>query len=139
MLLAAGAAQAQVVMRGDVGIRLDDNRARVWVEDITNFGGVDTDRLRFRLWASEDEWRDGGDRELLSVMPVGRLRAHENRSEIRRKGPLWEPDSGWYYVTLVLEERSADQTGAVRWVPRDRVEFDGRFYISKRFNPFWPF
>ena len=50
---------------------------------------------------------------------------------------LHRPDSDWYYVTVVVEERVVDDTGS-HWEFRDSRESDDQVFITSRFFPFFP-
>ena len=139
LALAALAAPAQVVMRGDVHYWISNSRVRVDVEDITNFGDQTTDRLRFVVWASEDPWEYYDRGRVLAVVALPRLGAHRNFDDVGRTMRVHRPPTGWYYVTLGLMERKVDENGQVRWVVRDKVEFRGQHYFSRSWFPDFPF
>ncbi len=131
-------ASAQVVLRGDVDAWFYGSRVRIDVEDMTNLSDVTTDKLRFRLWASEDSWRTYDRGELIAFGSLPRLNARQNLNDFHRTLHVQRPDdSGWYYVTLTLEERTVDENGQTRWQIRDVVEFDGRRYFQR--SAWFPF
>jgi hypothetical protein len=142
LLLAATAigTQAQVVMRGDVNYWTYGSRVRFEVDDITNFSDQPTDRLRLVLWASEDPWEEFDRGRVIGLMALPRLNPRQNLDDVHRTTHLYRVPSGWYYVTLVLAERTVDENGQVRWLTRDKVEFDGQRYFSRRSPfPLFPF
>lgn len=134
---AAPAVQAQVVLRGNASYRIYGDRVRVSVEDLTNLGATTTGRLRLMVWASEDPWEyfDPGNLIAFSLLP--RLGPYQNYSDVRRTMSLHKPSTGWYYITVTLEERVL-QDGVYRWVIRDKVEFDDQAYFWRRPSG-WPF
>jgi hypothetical protein len=142
-LLLAGTAigaKAQVVMRGDVDYWTYGSRVRFEVDDITNLSDQPTDRLRLILWASEDPWEDFDRGRILGLAALPRLGPNQNLDDVHRTTHLYRIPSGWYYVTLTLAERTVDENGLVRWVIRDKVEFDDRRYFSRRSPlPLFPF
>jgi hypothetical protein len=136
----AAGAHAQLVARGDVDLWFYGSRVRIDFEDLTNFSDAQTDRLRFRLWASEDPWRTYDRGELISIGALPRLQPNQNLSDFHRTVHVHRPDDpGWYYLTLTLEERTFDENGQKSWQIRDVVEFDGRRFF-RRFSWFpFPF
>ena len=131
-------ARAQLVMRGDINYLTAGSHIHIEMDALTNFGDQTTDRVRFRLWASEDPWRFYDRGHLIAFGRLPRLRAHENISDVHRTVHLYRPSSGWYFVTLTLEERTIDESGQIHWEIRDAVEFDGQEYFSRDFDG-WPF
>ena len=134
VLFTAAGASAQLLMRGDINYATYGSRVRIDVEEIANFEAEKTDRVRFRLWASEHRWTEFRRGHLIAVAPLPRIGPHETLDDVHRRVHLNRPPSGWYYVTLVLEERVVDETGA-RWEIRDVVEFDDQQYFRRN----WPF
>ena len=141
LLLAAAAigAKAQVLLRGDAAYWTYGSRVRIEVDDITNFNDEATDRLRLILWASEDHWENFDRGRILGLTALPRLSPHQNFDSVHRTTHLYRIPSGWYYVTLTLAERTVDENGQVRWVIRDKVEFDGRRYFGRSPLPLFPF
>lgn len=116
-------------MRGDASYRVYRDRIRVEVDDITNLGGQTTGRLRWMVWASEDPWDFFDPGHLIAFSLLPRLGPNQNFSNAHRTMGLHKPKTGWYYITVTLEERVRDQNGRMRWVIRDRVEFDDQQYF----------
>jgi hypothetical protein len=140
LIASAIGAQAQVLMRGDIGYDVFGSRVFIFVEDITNSGEVETDRLRLRLWASKDHWTEEHPGRVLAVTTLPRLDAHHHFEHMDRNVHLHRPPIDWYYVTLTLEERVVAEDGTRSWQLRDAIEFDGREYLTDySFNPFCPF
>ena len=130
-------AQGQVLMRGDVDYFVVGSRVRIEVEEITNFGETTTDRLRFRLWASRDRWNPSERGRVIAISLLPRLQPHENRHDLHPRVHFHRPGR-WYFVTLILEERTVDSGGNPKWDIRDVVDF-GADYFREPFNPLWPF
>jgi hypothetical protein len=140
LLVAAIGARAQVLMDGYIGYDAFRSDVIIYVEDITNFGDTTTERLRLRLWASEDRWTEEYPGRVLAVARLPKIRAHRDLDRVHRDVHLSRPDTGWYYVTLTLEERVIAEDGTQSWVLHDVVEFSGQRYFREHyFNPFWPF
>ena len=138
MIGAIVGAKAQVLMGGDVDYLIHGSRARVFVEDITNFGTETTGRLRFILWASEDRWQEFDRGRLIGFALLPRLTPGRDLDKVRRTLHFDRPPTGWYYLTLTLEERVLDTEGGAHWEIRDVVEFDGQHYFRRGWSP-WPF
>ncbi len=132
------AAQAQLLLRGDASYWVYGDRVRVNLEDITNYSDQTTGRLRLMVWASRDRWEYFDRGRLLGYGLLPRLLPGQNLSNVRRTMDLNEPRTGWYYITVTLEERVPTARGGWRWTIRDRVEFDQREYFW-RAPEGWPF
>lgn len=128
--MAIATAKAQLLMDGYVGYRIYGSRVRIDVEEINNFGTNKTDKIRFRLWASEHQWSPSQPGYLLAVAQLPRIPAHQDLDRVHRYVTLHRPPRDWYHITLVLEERVVDETGA-RFEIRDVVEFDGERYFGR--------
>ena len=140
LLVTAIGARAQVLMDGYIDYQIFDSSVTIYVEDITNFGDVTTDRLRLRLWASEHRWSEEFPGQVLATTRLQKIRPHHDLDYVRRNTSLHRPSSGWYHITLTLEERVFADDGTHYWELRDVVEFEGEDYIREhRFNPLWPF
>jgi hypothetical protein len=137
-LSAAFAGKAQVLMSGDVDFQVYGSRIRIFVEDITNLGDETTDRLRFRVWGTKDRDDHFSEGRIFAVGLIPRIFPHRDLDDVRRTLHLFRPSTGWYYVTLTLEERTFDEEGQVHWEVRDVVEFDGLHYFS-RSRDYFPF
>ena len=131
-------ARAQVLMDGDVDFVIYGSRVRVYVEDITNFGSETSGRLRFILWASEDRWEEFDRGRLVGFALLPRLAPQQDLDDVRRTLHFNRPPTGWYYLTLTLEERVFDTEGQPHWEIRDVVEFDDRHYFRRGLGH-WPF
>jgi hypothetical protein len=131
-------AQAQVVALGDLDLWFYGSRVRIDFEDLANFSDAETDRLRFRLWASEDPWETYDRGEVISIGLLPRLQANQNLSDFHRTVHVHRPDdTGWYYLTLTIEERTFDENGQKRWHIHDVIEFDGlKFFRRSSWFPF---
>ncbi len=139
-LATAIGAKAQVLMHGHVWYQFFDSSVNIYIEDVTNFGEVTTDRLRLRLWASDNHWKPEHPGRVLATTRLQKLKAHNDHDYVRRNTHLHRPSTGWYYVTLTLEERVVAEDGAKHWEIRDVIEFEGEDYIREHvFNPLWPF
>ena len=135
---AVPAARAQLLMRNDASYRIYGDRIRINVEDITNYSDQTTGRLRFMVWASKDPW-DFYDRgRLIAFGLLPRLGPYQNLSDVHRTMDLNKPSTGWYYITVTLEERVRTESGTLRYVIRDKIEFDEQYYFWRpRLG--WPF
>src|SRR5688572_4227954 len=132
--------KAQVLIHGHVGYEFFRSSVNIYVEDITNFGDVTTDRLRLRLWASEHNWTPEHPGRMLTTTRLPKLKPQHDHDYVRRNTHLNRPPSGWYHVTLTLEERVFAEDGSHYWEIRDVVEFEGERYIrDDSFHPHWPF
>jgi hypothetical protein len=136
-LIATNAGAAQVNMSGHVDYTTYGSRVRLFVEEINNLSDVTTDRLRLRLWASEDHWDPLDRGRLVAFLLLPRLYPYQHLHDVSHRVLLDIPPSGWYHVTLTLEERVIDETGK-HWELRDVVEFDGEHYFRRNFVG-WPF
>ena len=136
---AALAGKAQVLMSGDVDFRVYNSRIRLFVENITNLGDETTDRLRLRVWGTKDRDDHFSEGRLLAVGLIPRVFPHDTFHDLRRTLHVFRPPTGWYYVTLTLEERTFDDEGQVHWELRDVVEFDGLQYFSRSGHDHFPF
>ena len=135
---AVPAARAQLLMRGEASYLVYRDRSRVNVEDITNYTDQTTGRLRFMVWASENPW-DYYDRgRLIAFVLLPRLLPYQNISDVHRTMGLNKPHTGWYYLTVTLEEQVRTESGTLRFVIRDRLEFNERQYLW-RAGDGWPF
>ena len=133
-------ARAQVVMRGYIGFDIFRSDVVIYVENIANFGDTTTDRLRLRLWASDDHWTPQHPGRVLAVARVQKLKAGRDHDYVDREAHFSRPDTGWYRVALTLEERVIAEDGTQTWELRDAVEFYGEYFFREHtFNPFWPF
>jgi hypothetical protein len=130
-------AQAQVVMRGDVDFSIRRSRIRIDIDDLTNFNDVRTDRLRFRVWASEHHWTDYRPGHLIALGGLPRLQAHQNRHNVHNTVHLHYPDTDWYHITVTVEERVVSDSGTT-WEIRDAIEFDDQVWLADP-DDFWPF
>ena len=129
-------ARAQVLMRGHLDYSTSPSRIKIYIEDITNFGTETTGRLRLRMFASKDHWREDRPGRLLAFSLFPKLLPGEDREDIVLSRPLHRPsDDDWYYVTLILEERLFDDAGHAYWVIQDIVPF-GQDYIYDNDGPF---
>ena len=136
-LCTGGAAAAQVQMSGHVDYTTYGSRVRIYVEELNNLSDVTTDRLRLRLWASEDNWNQFDRGRLIAFALLPKLRPFETRHDLHPRVHLDIPPNGWYHVTLTVEERVVDEAGK-HWELRDVVEFDGEHYFRRNFVG-WPF
>jgi hypothetical protein len=139
LMACAVGTRAQVRMGGDVDFWTYGSRIRVFVEEITNFGDTTTDRLRFRVWGTKDRDDDFSQGRLFAMGLIPRLRPNETLHDVGRTLHLFRPPSGWYYVTLTLEERTFDEEGQPQWEVRDVVEFDGQYYFRRSDYRYFPF
>lgn len=142
LLLAVAPARAQVALLGDVDLWFYGSRVRIDFEELANFNDVATDKLRVRLWASEDHWETWDRGEVIAIGNIPRLQPDRVRHDFHRTLHVHRPnDSDWYYLTLTLEERTFDESGTKRWEIRDVIEFDGRKYFRRSgWSPFpFPF
>jgi hypothetical protein len=142
LLLAVIPVRAQVALLGDVDLRFYGSRARIDFDELANFGDVATEKLRVRLWASEDHWETWDRGEVIAIGAIPRLQPDRVRHDFHRTLHVHRPDdSGWYYLTLTLEERTFDESGKKSWEIQDIIEFDGRkyFHRSSRFPLPFPF
>jgi hypothetical protein len=140
LLVMAISARAQVLMDGYIGYQFFDSSVNIYVEDVTNFGDVTTDRLRLRLWASEHSWSEEHPGRVLATTRLQKIKSHRDLDHVRRNTHLDRPSTDWYHVTLTLEERVVAEDGAHHWEIRDVVKFEGEDYIREHsFNPLWPF
>ena len=137
LVWAEAAPAAQVQMSGHVDYVTAGSRVRLYVEELNNWSDVTTDRLRLRLWASDDEWNEFDRGRLIAFALLPRLRPFETRHDLHPRVHLNIPPNGWYHVTLTVEERVVDETGK-HWELRDVVEFDGEHYFRRNFVG-WPF
>jgi hypothetical protein len=130
LVLAAGllSARAQVLIRGDADYDLSRERVRMEAEYVTNYETNRTGLLRFRLWATENPWGHGGDVHALGIRIVAPLKPGQVSRKITRSAHLSEPDAGWWFVTLTLEERVFDPNGKRRWEIRDVFPFGKGFF-----------
>jgi hypothetical protein len=124
-LFAPGAFAANVQMSGHVDYATHGSRVRLYVEEINNFSDMTTDRLRLRLWASEDHWNEFDPGRLIAFFNLPRLYPYQTLDDVHPRVLLNIPPNGWYHVTLTLEERVM-------------VEFDGERYFRRNFVG-WPF
>jgi hypothetical protein len=125
-------ARAQVFLGGDIGFIFTDHgsRVRLYVEHINNVGDTTTDRLRIRLWGTQDHDDAYFEGRVLSNALVPRVYPHQTFDDLRRTFRLFDPPSGWYYVAVTLEERTFDELGKVHWVVRDAAYLDGQYYFN---------
>jgi hypothetical protein len=128
-------ARAQVLMRGNLDYVTSLNRVRIYIEDITNFGPERTDRLRLRMFASKEHWREDRPGRLIAYSLFPRLYPGEDREDVVLSRPLRRPhDDDWYYVTLILEERMFDEERRAHWVIQDQVSFGQDYFYDE--SPF---
>lgn len=132
------AARAQVQFDGDVRFSMVGSRLHVYIEELENLGPEVTEKLRIRVWANDDHWSESDRGRLLGMARLPRVAANDDKDDLWRKMKLHRPDSDWYYVTVVLEERVVDDTGTVRWEVRDWRESDDRVFIRDTWFPFIP-
>ena len=137
--LLAFSAKAQVLMSGDVDFDVFGSRIRIFIENISNLGDETTDRLRLRVWGTKDRDDHFSEGRILAVGLIPRVRPHDTFHDLRRTLHVFRPPSGWYFVTVALEERTFDEEGQVHWDPRDAVEFDGQYYFSRSGRSYFPF
>lgn len=131
LLGSSAPARAEVLMRGHLDYATSPSRIKIYIEDITNFGTETTGRLRLRMFASEDHWREDRPGRLIAFSLFPRLYPGEDREDIVFSRPLRRPsDDGWYYVTLVLEERTFDEEGHAHWVIQDVVSFGEDYFYD---------
>ena len=135
---AVPAARAQLLMRGDASYWVYRDRIRVNVEDITNYSDQTTGRLRFMVWASEDPWEYFDRGRLIAFGLLPKLLPFQNLSDVHRTMDLHKPHTGWYYITVTLEERVLTESGTMRWVIRDKIEFNEQQFF-RRFSDSWYF
>jgi hypothetical protein len=115
------------------------SRLNVFLEEVDNLNDAVTGRLRLRVWAKEDHWNQSDRWHLLgTTTALPRVRANRSRSNLWCSMPLRRPDTGWYYVTVALEERVVDAAGIARWAIRDLRESDDRVLITSSLFPFFP-
>lgn len=134
----SSAARAQVQFDGDVRFGMSWSRLSVYMEEIENLGDVSTERLRIRVWASEHRWTEWNRGHLLGSATIPRIAAHRDRDHLHRSMKLRRPDTDWYYVTIVLEERVVDANGNVTWEIRDWSETDDQVFIRDTWFPLFP-
>ena len=134
------AAPAQIYF-DDVEVWMNSSRTRIELENLQNFSTNTTSRLRVVLYATEEEWDETHHRELVAYFPISRLAPEQLRHRIRKTVRTHRPDDwGWYWLTLTVQERITDEGGKSRWVIRDYLELDRRFYFAPRPRDiFWPF
>lgn len=122
-------AQAQVLLRGDVWYAIYGDRFRLEADAFSNYGDQTTERLRFRVWASEDRWETYERGRVIALGALPRLRAEQTRYDLHRTVRIHYPHTDWYYITVTVEERFFDELGKARWDIMDIVEFSGRRYL----------
>jgi hypothetical protein len=124
-------ARADVLMQGHLDYATSPSRIRIYIEDITNFGSEQTGRLRLRMFASKDHWREDRPGKLIAFSLFPRLYPGEDREDIVLSRPLRRPhDDGWYYVTLILEERVFDENGVATWLIQDVVSLGQDYFYD---------
>lgn len=126
-------------MDGYIDYETYGSRMLIFIEELQNYSDVATDRLRLRLWASEDRWRPTRRGRMLAFSLLPRLLPFEDRDFIELDRPWRRPPSGWYYVTITVEERVIDEGGNRTWEIRDAIEFDDRHYFRRSVWPPFPF
>jgi hypothetical protein len=139
LLVCAGmpvARGAEIFMDGHIDFAVSGSRMHIFIEDITNFSDTRTDRLRIRMWASEDRWHPDRKGRLLTFTRIARLGPFGDFDDVNLSRPWHRPPPDLYYVTITLEERTFNEEGVAEWVIRDAVEFNDRFYFS---DWDWPF
>ena len=138
VLVFAQGARAQVQMDGQVWFSMVGSRLTVFIEELENLSDSTTDRLRMKVWASEDHWSASDQGYFLGAATLPRIAAHGDRDNQRRSMKLHRPDTDWYYVTVVIEERVVDESGQARWEIRDWRESDNRVLITSKRVPLFP-
>jgi hypothetical protein len=133
--IAASSAHALVLMGGDISFDRYGERGRVRIDRLVNFEDVKTGRMRVRIWVSEDEYWEDSHRHYAGQFFLNPVQASSTYHHVRRTVRLRNPSTGWYYVTLTLEERVVGAGGAVTWRLRDTVELDERIYFWRK--PRW--
>ena len=131
-------ARAQVLMRGDASYLVLRDRIRVNVEEITNYSDKTTGQLALMVWASKDPWEFSDRGRLIGWASLPRLLPLQSHSDVHRTIAYQKPHTGWYYITVTLEERVRTESGTLRWATRDRIEFNERQYFW-RAGDHWPF
>lgn len=137
LLLCGATAHTQVLMDGYIDYQISGSRMHIFIEEITNYSTTTTDRLRLRAWASEHRWHPNRKGRLIAFSLLPRLLPFEDRDEIHLSRPLHRPRTGWYHITLTLEERTFDEGGNAKWVLHDAIEFHDRVYF-RRSSDWWP-
>jgi hypothetical protein len=88
------------------------------------------------MWASEEDWQPDRKGRLITTGLLPRLKPSAELYGVDVSARLHYPPEGWYYVSMTLEERTFDESGARRWVIRDVVQSDYRYYFEKSDSPF---
>src|SRR5690348_5834337 len=107
----APSAQAQLVLRGDASYWVRGDRMRVNIEDITNYSDQTSGRLALMVWASKDPWESFDRGRLIGWTSIPRLLPNQNLSDVHRTITINRPSTGWYYITVTLEERVRTESG----------------------------
>ena len=136
IVCAVPAAQAQLLMRGDASYWVRGDRIRINIEDITNFSDETSGRLALMVWASEDPWETFDHGQLIAYSLLPKLLPNQNLSDVRRTMAFHKPRTGWYYITVTLQERVRTESGTLRWVIRDKIEFNEQQFF-RRFSDSW--
>ena len=140
LALGLSAARAQIYFE-DADVWFSYSRTRIEVDGLQNLSTNLTGKLRFVLYATEDEWDHTSHRERVGIFPVKRLEPNQYREQFHKTVRTHRPDDpGWYWLTLTLQERVLGEDGKYHWVIRDRLEYDERVYFAPRLRDiFWPF
>ncbi len=133
--ITASSAHALVLLNGDISFYRYGERGRVRIDRLVNFEEVKTGRMRVRIWATEDEYWDDSHRHNVGQFFLNPVQAASTYHNIRRTVRLRNPSTGWYYVTLTLEERVVETGGTVTWRLRDTVELDDPVFFVRK--PRW--
>jgi hypothetical protein len=129
-------AQAQPDLSGYTRYTIDGSRIHIEIGELSNPSDARTERLRVRMWASEDDWHWDQKGWQITIAALPRLKPLAELYGVDVSARLHYPPEGWYYVAMTLEERTFDENGARRWVIRDVVLSDYRYYFEKSDSPF---
>jgi hypothetical protein len=105
-------------------------RVRLHGYNITNNEEFRTGRLRMRLWATDVPWDSTDFGYILGRTPMLRsLPPNSYYDHISRRVRFRRPPSGYYYLTMSLEERLLNDFGNYEWFIVDHIEFNGLYYF----------
>lgn len=135
-------AQAQILLQGDIWYSIYGKRFHLEADALSNYYNVQTDRLRFRVFASEHQWSQYNPGHLIAYGGLPRLKAGQTRFDIHSTVHMDYPHSDWYHITLTVEQRYLDLYGKYRWEIMDLIFFDHEIFLHNPHDwwhpfPFW--
>ena len=136
LLCAAPLALAQPDVSGYTRYTIDGSRIHISIGELSNPSDTRTERLRVRMWASEEDWQPDRKGRQITIAMLPPLKPLAELYGVDVSARLHYPPEGWYYVAMTLEERTLDENGTRRWVIRDVVLSDYRYYFEKSDSPF---